>query len=118
MIIRLYTILLRLYPQPFKAEFADEMLAVFEETMLYNSGVRTALQIFLREIRDLPGTLFDVYVATWLKGGEMSTINDYISPSTRWQAYSAKSIISFHSAETSAATMLKWLFTVFLWWEC
>jgi len=57
---RLYSYCLKLYPAKFYAEFGDEMLAVFEATMLdaENSDWPPMLMFFVREIRDLPGAVW------------------------------------------------------------
>ena len=86
MILRLYAVLLRLYPRNFREEFGEEMTAVFEQAAEAAPGRGSKLNLFLREIRDLPGTLFEAYAANWLRGGIMTTRNEYIKPSTRWQA--------------------------------
>jgi hypothetical protein len=86
MIIRLYAALLHLYPRRFRAEFGEEMMAVFEETLSSSSSLHTGISIFLHELRDLPGNLIDVYLNTWFKGDNMYSHEAYISPSTRWQA--------------------------------
>ena len=86
MITRLYTALLRLYPRQFRAEFCEEMMTVFEETLSSSSGLHMRVSIILHELRDLPGNLIDVYLNASLKGGNMYSHKAYISPSTRWQA--------------------------------
>lgn len=85
MINRLYAALLRLYPHQFQDKFGEELQAVFEETIT-SQGKVTRLSFFLREIRDFPGSLLDAYLNNWLRGGKLSMQDEYISPSTRWQA--------------------------------
>jgi hypothetical protein len=85
-LVRLYEILLHFYPRQFHAEFGDEMTDVFAESMA-NKSESQAVILFLRELRDLPGSLLDAFTASWLQGGVMSTKNEYIVPSTRWQAF-------------------------------
>ena len=87
MIIGLYAALLRLYPRQFQAEFNEEMIAVFKRVAATAPGRGSKLALLLREIRDLPGTLFEAYAVDWLQGEMMNTINDDIQPSTRWQAF-------------------------------
>ena len=85
MITRLYAAILYLYPSRFRAEFGEEMRAIFVES-IDNAGKTSALFIVLRELRDLPGTLFALYSANWLRGGAFVMENELFSPSTRRQA--------------------------------
>lgn len=85
-LVRFYEIVLYFYPRQFRAEFGDEMIYVFAESMAARSGSQSVIQ-FLRELRDLPGSLLDAFTASWFRGGVMSTKNEYIVPSTRWQAF-------------------------------
>ena len=87
MIIRLYAALLRLYPRQFQSEFGEEMRAVFEEVAQRQIERGTKLSLFFREMIDLPGSLLGAYTTGWLQGGNISMNKDYISPSTRWQAF-------------------------------
>lgn len=86
MIIRLYKMLLCLYPQWFRGEFGEEMLAVFADALANCSGVWASVRPFLRELRDLPGALINAYQATLFEGGKMSVENKFISKSTPTQA--------------------------------
>lgn len=54
LIIRLYAGLVRLYPLSFRAEYGDEMQAVFIATTLEveKAGWPQLLSVFFREIRD------------------------------------------------------------------
>jgi hypothetical protein len=70
----------------FWAEFADEMNAVFIQSIEDQDRTREILGIFLRELRDLPGSLFDAYAAKRLRGGETSMADESKRPATRWQA--------------------------------
>ena len=81
----LFTQSLRFYPPAFRAEFGAEMQSVFANAIADKSGVQPAIR-FMRELGDLPGSLLSVYAAQWFRGGNMSTQNEHISPSTRWQA--------------------------------
>ena len=85
MINRLYAALLRLYPHQFLDDFGEEMQAVFEETVASPEKGST-LSLFLREMRDFPGSLLNAYLNNWLRGGNISISDKYISPSTQWQA--------------------------------
>jgi hypothetical protein len=63
--MRLYAGLLRLYPAPFRAEFADEMRIVFAAS-LRDAAMRGPLSLATacwRELRDLPRSLLDEH---WL----------------------------------------------------
>lgn len=84
-LIRLYALLLRLYPRQFHRKFGDEMHSVFAETITAEPGIKSAT-LFLRELFDLPGSILSVCDAQWFRGGNMATQNEYIVPSTRWQA--------------------------------
>jgi hypothetical protein len=77
---------LKLYPKEFRAAFADEMNAVFIQAIEDQDRPREILRIFLRELRDLPGSLFEAYGANWLRGGKITVTDEYMQPSTRWQA--------------------------------
>lgn len=60
LITKLYRVLLAFYPARFRAEFGDEMQAVFEAAMLEaekTDGPRM-LALFAREIRDWPGAVW------------------------------------------------------------
>jgi hypothetical protein len=60
LITKLYRVLLAFYPARFRAEFGDEMRAVFEAAMLEaekTDGPRM-LALFAREIRDWPGAVW------------------------------------------------------------
>ena len=52
-----YTQILRLYPKEFHVDFGDEMRAVFMQAVEAHSGTSKALRFFLRELKDLPGSL-------------------------------------------------------------
>ncbi len=54
MITRLYAALLRLYPNHFRAQFGDEMKAVFRQAIEGHNRNDKAFGFFLRELRDLP----------------------------------------------------------------
>ena len=85
MIVRLYGMLLFLYPRQFREEFGDEMKTAFTDAIIAGTGIKKVL-IFLRELFDLPGSIFSIYLQNWF-GGNMSSQNKYIVPSTRWQAF-------------------------------
>lgn len=87
MITRLFAALIHLYPRQFQAEFGEEMTAVFEQVEAAVPREEEKLSRFLRELRDLPGSLLEAYVANWLRGANMFTIDDSIKPSTRWQSF-------------------------------
>ncbi len=82
----LFTQSLRFYPPAFRAEFGAEMQSVFANAIADKSGVQSAIR-FMRELGDLPGSLFSIYAAQRFRGGKMSTQIEYISPSTQWQAF-------------------------------
>ena len=59
-LVQIYHYLLRLYPAEFLAEFGQEMEAVFSEaiTEAHEKGFGSVLILFLRELRDLPSSLW------------------------------------------------------------
>lgn len=59
LLIRLYTYSIRLYPHQFREEFGDEMTAVFTVVVQEagRRGLRWALIVWLRELRDYPLSL-------------------------------------------------------------
>jgi len=61
---RLYSLLLRLYPPHFQAEFADEMEDVFEEAVAEaaSRGWLALTQTFLAELTSLPGEALRQYL--------------------------------------------------------
>ncbi len=88
----LYTQSLKLYPSKFRADFGDEMQAVFAEATLEtgnNSG--KLLAICLREIRDWPGAIFQEH---WfaLTEKELSMTVNYKKPN--WFFYSGWVVLS------------------------
>jgi len=85
-LIRFYAILIHLYPPQFRAEFGDEMVAVFSENLTDRSSFQAVI-LFLYEIRDLPRSLLEAFTESWSQGGKMTAKNEYIVPSTRWQAF-------------------------------
>lgn len=58
MIPRFYAALLRFYPRRFRSEFGEEMQSVFEEAVTGSPARGRMLSLFLRELRDLPGSVF------------------------------------------------------------
>ena len=87
MIVRIYAALLCLYPRQFRANFGEEMQAVFEEAITTQQDWKGEAYLFLRELCDLPGSLLNAYLSNWLQGGNISMHNEYISPSTKGQAF-------------------------------
>ncbi len=86
LMLAIYRALLSFYPASFRAEFGAEMQSVFAKVITDKTSTRSAL-LFLRELSDLPGTLMSLYAAQWFQGGKMSIQSEYLSPSTRWQAF-------------------------------
>jgi len=60
-----YTLLLRLYPRRFRAEFADEMQAVFTEARTEAAAQGRLGVLFLRELRDAPQSIARAYWHGW-----------------------------------------------------
>jgi hypothetical protein len=81
----LYSQVLRLYPRQFRAEFGNEMLAVFAEAIHQNSGLRR-LERFLREMVDLPAALVEAHMTNGLLRGGTSMRETPIVPLSKWQA--------------------------------
>jgi hypothetical protein len=88
-ITRLHAALLHLYPRQFRADFGEEMEAVFEEAAARSPGRGSKLSLFLRELRDLPSSVVEAYATDRLLGGDILMNGEPISPSTRWQAFLA-----------------------------
>jgi hypothetical protein len=82
---RIYGYLIKLYPRAFRNEFSEEMQAVFGEAIATEQWHKSTI-LFLRELIDLPGSILNTYAAQWF-GGNMSSQNEYIVPSTRRQAF-------------------------------
>jgi len=61
---RLYCLLLRFYPRKFRYEFSDEMLLVFTSSVndAAQYGFVSLACTFLREMRDLPGSIMHQYL--------------------------------------------------------
>ncbi|MBZ0288875.1 MAG: hypothetical protein K8I30_14760 [Anaerolineae bacterium] len=57
LVIQCYGALLRLYPPQFRAEFADEMQAVFTQAAYEAKGAASVLSFLFAELRDLPLSL-------------------------------------------------------------
>jgi hypothetical protein len=63
-VIRLYAILLRLYPRQFRDEFGDEMQSIFTEalTEAAQRGHLVLIQTCVRELLNLPGAILREYL--------------------------------------------------------
>jgi len=89
----IYTFSLNLYPAKFYAKFGDEMLIVFEATMLEaeKTDWPRMLMVFGREIRDLPGSLWREH---WFaqREKEFSMIINHKKP--KWSFYPAWIILT------------------------
>ena len=87
MITRIYTALLCLYPRHFRDAFGEEMQSIFEEAYTTQEDWISKASLFRHELLDLPGSILNAYLSNWLRGGNMSNIDEYMKPSTRWQAF-------------------------------
>jgi len=69
LLIRFYCALLRLYPQRFRAEFEDEMRAVFSKSLeqAAKQGILALASVSLREWLHAPLTLLRVHCFSWKK---------------------------------------------------
>jgi hypothetical protein len=63
------------------------MQAVFKEAVRLNVGHKSKLSLLLRELLDLPGSLLEAYTTGWQQKESISMNAEYISPSTRRQAF-------------------------------
>jgi hypothetical protein len=84
---RVHRVLLACYPADFRAEFGEEMQGVFEKVAATQKSRGTLATLFLRELRDLPGSLLNAYTDHGFLGGNISTKDLHIAPATRWQAF-------------------------------
>jgi hypothetical protein len=57
-----YSQLLRLYPPHFRAEFADEMSAVFAQSIQESAGILALVSLCIGEVRDLPFNLLREHI--------------------------------------------------------
>ena len=60
LLLRVYTLLLRLYPASFRATFAEEMRDVFAMSIRQASGLAALCMIVLRELAGLPIAVWQV----------------------------------------------------------
>ncbi len=74
LLVHLYTELLRLYPSDFRAEFGEEMTAVFIEhlTDTTQRGFLALMALCLRELLDLPASLWHEHWYSFLGKEEIS----------------------------------------------
>ncbi len=70
---RLYIQLLRLYPRGFRAQFADEMLAVYDEAI---ANAAHPTQVALREAVDLPACALREHIAHHMEAQTMQQFID------------------------------------------
>lgn len=91
---RAYRILLAFYPSGFRAEFGDEMQAVFEAIMLESEKPdwTRMLTLFGREIRDWPGAVWQEHLRT--RRNEI-TIQDENKPLRRGELLAALALFLF-----------------------
>lgn len=66
-----YTQSMRLYPQDFRSTFGAEMESIFRQALSEQNHDRKIVIIFLRELRDLPGSIWREHLRS-IKGGSMS----------------------------------------------
>ncbi|MBI3243123.1 MAG: hypothetical protein HYZ49_12590 [Chloroflexi bacterium] len=71
-IVWVYALLLRLYPHRFRAEFGEEMRAVFAEAVASRTGLASIVIVCLRELKDLPTSLLREHWSEILKGIAMA----------------------------------------------
>jgi hypothetical protein len=63
LLIWLHKLILTLYPADFRDHFGDEMQAIFRQVMIEHTNDGKVLIPFLRELKDLPGSLIRQYWA-------------------------------------------------------
>jgi hypothetical protein len=70
LILNLYTLLIALYPAVYRANFQEEMRAVFQEALVeaVSQGSSQVRRLLLRELRDLPGALVRAHVEVIMSG--------------------------------------------------
>ncbi len=86
-IIHSYTLLLRLYPRRFRNEFADEMIAVFNDALadVKMDSRSNPMILFARELRDLPGAVWREH----LRAGKGIQMNQNLA----WKPLTTKELI-------------------------
>jgi hypothetical protein len=67
-IMKLFTLVQNLYPHQFRARFGSEIEDIFQAGLLHACEERDAVGFILRELIDLPGSLFGVYLWTMSSG--------------------------------------------------
>ena len=72
-LIWLYRVFLWLYPSDFRAEFGDEMLSVLTQAFseAVHRGKGALWRVFLREMRDLPVSLWRQHWSRFRKEGRL-----------------------------------------------
>ncbi len=131
LLIRLYTLMLRLYPQPFRAAFADEMRDVFTMTLRESRGILALLTIISREVCGLPFGVWQVHrqahhqlpaavqrvrqirltvriIASLLGVFLLSTLSGILSPSYNLYAQAVPFVVALFSATVSMLVGVMW----------
>lgn len=78
---RIYGLLVRLYPRPFRQEFGEEMRAVFADAAAdaAGRGIGALLALCLRELRDWPRAVLSEYwvrLKTWRRRAQLDQDTD------------------------------------------
>jgi hypothetical protein len=68
-ILRVFSLIVKLYPQPFQARFSEEMEEVFHTGLVEAGKQGESVRFILRELLYLPGSLVGVYIWS-MRAGE------------------------------------------------
>jgi len=84
-LIRLYSLLISLYPRKFITEFGEEMKLVFADSIRQHNA--QSILMLIREIRDFPASWLDQVSEIRHLGGSMTHQEEVVAPSSRWEAF-------------------------------
>ncbi len=83
----IYRHLLGFYPAAFRAEFGDEMQAVFEQAIMNRVGFGSIAAYCLRELRDSPAALLNNYWYSLIERGGTMTAQSILTKSSKWETF-------------------------------
>jgi hypothetical protein len=122
LIVRLYRVLLAFYPSGFRAEFGEEMYAVFTTVLTESQrpGGERTWRLFWREIRHWPGTVFQEHLRA--RRRKMS-MNGFIEekPPQRAELFAAMTIFLlplisiFTITNSNFPEWMNYIFLVLFW---
>lgn len=119
--VRLYPLMVRLYPRPFREEFAEEMTAVFHQAMqaAFASGWQDVLAVLGRELRDWPLNCLREHV--WERNHQLLPRSSFLS---RWGVVAAALPFCLLYAATFIPALPRYFLLLFLftgvlvaWWQ-